>query len=386
MADGFVRTLMPLVEPIIELRKAEDKGQILTMPAEHVPVMRVEIPFGPGFERFFADVQSSGIYSNFGPQVRAYEAEFAQLIGADPECIVSASNATFGIQGAMLALDLPYWTLQAWTFSATAHAARGASVDFVFGDVEVGSWVLDPESVREGSGAVLTAPFGASVAVDKRWNHVGGLVVDAAASVGSPPVIDADFSSDWAVVYSLHATKILGIGEGGMVVFSSGQLAKRFRDWSNFGFSGSRSAQGTGTNAKMAELLAAFGRFRLTGADQELEEWRLVRSAAHRIGEIHGFNPVFSSETLVSPYWIAEFDSAVHKERVAKALESEGIDTRDWWSDGCHQMPAFRDIASVSPLVVTDDFAARTIGLPFFRGMTQTMLQRVSTSIGAALS
>ncbi len=377
---------MPLVEPIIAGRKAEDKGLLLTKASEPVPVMKVEIPFGEGFERLLADIRSSGIYSNFGPQVRAFEAEFAQLVGADPECIVSASNATVGLQGAMLVLDLPKWTIQAWTFSATAHAARGASVELAFGDVELDSWVLDPESVSEGSGAVLTAPFGASVAVDKKWNHVGGLVVDAAASVGSPPVIDWDFSPDWAVVYSLHATKILGIGEGGMVLFSSGQLAKKFRDWSNFGFSGSRTAQGTGTNAKMAELLAAFGRFRLTRAGQELEEWQSVRSTAHKIGEIHGFNPVFSSESLVSPYWIAEFESMLQKKQVVNALTLDGIDTRDWWSDGCHQMPAFREIVSVSPLLVTDDLAARTIGLPFFRGMSPTMFERVSTSIGAALA
>jgi len=356
------------------------------MSSEHIPVMKVEIPFGPGFEIKLVEIRSSGVYSNFGPQVRAYEAEFAHLIGADPDCIVSASNATFGIQGAMLALDLDDWTVQAWSFAATAHAAQGASVNFVFGDVELKSWVLDPLSVRGGAGAVLTAPFGASVTVDKRWNHVGGLVVDAAASVGSPPMIGSDFLKDWAVVYSLHATKILGIGEGGMVLFSNRGLAKKFRDWSNFGFSGSRSAQASGTNAKMAELLGAFGRFRLTSADQEIEEWRLVRSAAHEIGEIHGFNPAFSSASLVSPYWIAEFKSVLQKKRVEDALKLDSIDTRNWWSDGCHQMPAFREIESASPLVVTDDLATRTVGLPFFKGMTRTMFERISKVIGRALA
>lgn len=355
------------------------------MSADRLPVMRVELPFWAELEHLVTSIQSAGVYSNFGPQVRAYEAEFAALVGCKPDCVVSAVNATLGIQGALSVMDLPQWILQGWTFAATAHAAKSATSRLVFGDVESTTWLLDPKNVWKGAGALLTAPFGSPIRIDDRWNHAGGIVIDAAASVGSPPEVDSSFSGNWAIVYSLHATKILGIGEGGMVVFSDSDLASRFRDWTNFGFSGARIAQGPGTNAKMPELLAAVGRVRLSHADEEFEEWRYVRRFAHATGETHDINPFFSIESLVSPYWITEFKTEWEKRRVEEALWSENIETRNWWSDGCHRMPAFRGVDSVSPLVVSDDVASRTLGLPFFRGMTPKMVERISQVIGAAL-
>ena len=238
-----------------------------------LPVMKVDLGLGPDLMEFIGEIQASGVYGNFGPQVNLMESEFSEMVGVPSSRLVSVSNATVGLQGAMAITECSEWVIPSWTFSATAHAAVTQKARIHFGDVQESTWVLDPTQVREGEGAVVTAPFGAQISIGAEWNHVSELVVDAAASIGAFPDISPDFHRPWAVVVSLHATKVLGIGEGGFVVFSSEQSAERFRQWTNFGFLGSRNAQFPASNGKLSELAAAVARLRLGRWSFEKESW-----------------------------------------------------------------------------------------------------------------
>jgi dTDP-4-amino-4,6-dideoxygalactose transaminase len=46
-------------------------------------------------------------------------------------------------------------------------------------------------------------------------------------------------------------------------------------------------------------------------------------------------------------------------------LRASGIDTRRWWSEGCHLAPAFLDCPR-SDLRVTKELASSSLGIPFF--------------------
>ena len=345
-----------------------------------LPVMKVDLGLGEGILPFIEEIQSSGIYGNFGPQVMQLEAEYAELLGLPKSRLVSASNATIGLQGALAVFEMDSWVVPSWSFAATAHAARLQDSELYFGDVLRESWVLDPNEVRSGEGAVVTAPFGAQIAIGAEWNHVGGLVIDAAAAIGAFPEVGESFCKPWAIVVSLHATKVLGIGEGGFVVFSSDELAQKFRQWTNFGFSGNREAPYPSTNGKLSEVSAAIGRFRLSGWTKEKSDWLEARRSAHGVGSELEINVGFSRGDWVSPYWVVDFSQEEHCRFAEKELHEAGIEFRSWWSSGCHRMPAFVGIPSRGSLEVTEEIAAKSLGLPFFRGINADQVEQVSLS------
>lgn len=367
------------------MKNPEDKFESLGADAESIPVFKVDLSLGEDLLPLLHEINKSGVYSNFGPQVQKMEQEFSHFLDLPPDQVVSVGNATLGIQGALVALDQQIWTLPSWTFAATAHAGLMSADSLLFGDIARTSWALNPIQVTEGTGAVVTAPFGAQITIGDEWNHVGALVIDAAASVASFPTFLPEFQRPWAIAVSLHATKILGIGEGGFVAFSSAELARDFRQWTNFGFLGNRKASFPSTNAKMSEVSAAIARVRLAGWSVERDSWLLSRSLAHQAAEELKINPPFAASSLLSPYWIVEFDSHHKKLAAMESLDESHIGYRDWWSEGCHKMPAFDSVSLVGSMEVTDDIASRSLGLPFFRGITEAQVLRVQTAIERAI-
>ena len=92
----------------------------------------------------------------------------------------------------------------------------------------------------------------------KIWTSPGKYpsIIDGAASLGSIETLK-NLPETSNLVFSLHATKYLGSGEGGLVVTGTKEIADELRSWSNFGFQGSRQSMTQGTNAKMSEIQAA---------------------------------------------------------------------------------------------------------------------------------
>ncbi|MDA7715950.1 DegT/DnrJ/EryC1/StrS family aminotransferase [Pontimonas sp.] len=343
--------------------------------------MSPKFDLGPGFSPYLAEIEKSGIYSNFGPQVKAFTREISELLGEDEDRVVTASNATAAIIGSLANFESSDWLLPSWTFSASVHGAVGASKKVTFGDVDLSTNVLVPSALRSGECALVTAPFGAQLEVGEEWNGAENLVVDAAAAIGAPPKINRGFRGRWATVYSLQATKLLGIGEGAVVVFSDPELAKKFKTWTNFGFTGTRVSVTAGTNAKMSELHAAVGRYRLAQWATERDSWLRAREIVDRISTDLSINVAYSDPDWVSPYWIVQFDSPSRKTRVADALRTAEIESRDWWSAGCHPMPAFKGIQSVGNLTNTDYLASTTLGLPFFRDLGRSAAEKIAEII-----
>ncbi len=79
------------------------------------------------------------------------------------------------------------------------------------------------------------------------------VVIDAAA------MFDTIRAGSIPAVVSLHATKALGVGEGGFVVSDRPQLVQEIQKRSNFGFWGSREATVRSGNGKLSEYAAAVG-------------------------------------------------------------------------------------------------------------------------------
>src|SRR5262249_37316945 len=138
--------------------------------------------------------------------------------------------------------------MPAWTFVATPHAAVMAGLVPYFIDVDPQTWSLDPAAIREQI-ARAPAPVGAGILVAPLGHPVDIAAWDAfRTETGRAVVIDAaaGFSAltpgGTPAVVSLHATKVLGVGEGGFVVSTDPELVRAVRIKSNFGLDPNRQA------------------------------------------------------------------------------------------------------------------------------------------------
>jgi dTDP-4-amino-4,6-dideoxygalactose transaminase len=65
---------------------------------------------------------------------------------------------------------------------------------------------------------------------------------------------------------------------------------------------------------------------------------------------------------------------------VAQALAASGIDTRRWWGDGAHAHPATAAYPR-SRLPVSEALARTAIGVPFYRDLAISDVQRIADAI-----
>jgi len=207
-----------------------------------------------------------------------------------------------------------------------------------------------------------------------------GVVLDAAAA------FDGVDEAPFPTIVSLHATKILGVGEGGFVATQDQALAAMIRRRSNFGFQGSREAQVLATNAKLSEYAAALG---LAGLDL----WPTTRMRYMRAAQRLRIALIDAPEVVFQPGWGDRWISNTcvvglptgRADEIQAALATAGIETRRWWGQGCHRAAAFAGAAQTA-LPVTDILSRSTIGLPFALDITDEAITRIAAALVQALS
>jgi dTDP-4-amino-4,6-dideoxygalactose transaminase len=354
-----------------------------------VAVMRPKLPGAATVVPYLERIDATRTYSNFGPLNTALEQRLSALYGVGEGCLTAVSNATVGLAVALAAMGCKPGSLcamPAWTFIASAHAAMMAGMIPYFVDVDQATWSLDPAAVEKAIakapgevGAVMpVAPFGRpqDMAAWEAFKARTGIavVIDAAAG------FDAVTPSAIPVVVSLHATKALGIGEGGFVVCTDTALIREIRSRSNFGFDSSRRAQMPATNGKLSEYHAAVGLAALDEWDSARAEWM---TAADRYRQALSTNamrlqPGFGDQWVGSAC-VLEL-ARPEARRLEQAMAASGIETRRWWGDGAHRHPVTADLA-IDPLPVTELLVEGTLAVPFYRDLTQEIVDKVASAL-----
>jgi hypothetical protein len=240
------------------------RGIPLVNVASRIPLLVAQLPDTDALLPYLRQIDANRWYTNFGPLVTQLEQRFAASLAATPEApkAISAASGTAGLELVLGALELPTGAnvlLPALTFVATATAVIRSGYRPLIGDVDASSWLLTPETAREYAArhrvdAVMpVATFGNPQDVEAWDAFVADtgipVVIDAAGAYGNQRV-----GRRCHVVFSLHATKALAAGEGGMVVSYDHALAARVRRLSNFGIDLERGSQVfvAGENGKLS--------------------------------------------------------------------------------------------------------------------------------------
>ncbi|MES2985154.1 MAG: aminotransferase class I/II-fold pyridoxal phosphate-dependent enzyme [Pseudomonadota bacterium] len=365
---------------------------------ETVDLLRPLLPEAAAIMPYLERIDAARWYSNFGPLEQELRGRLAEHFGLTAESAITASSATAGLISVLRALNVPKDTLclvPSWTFVATPASAIAAELTPYFIDVDDSTWALEPEAVKKHLqtidgiiGAVLVvAPFGKVVDV-AAWDKFTAetsipVVIDAAS--GFDGFRSAKFGKT-PVVFSLHATKIIGAGEGALIISKDTALLRHVHEQTNFGYY-TRRISTAGINSKMSEYTAAVALAALDAWPRRRNEWLATRNYCIEVlgpvAEKHGLVLWFSRDSVSSTCNIRLPDTTA--DRVISQLQVRGIKARQWWDKGCHVQPAYAKYPRAE-LPVTNNLGASVVSLPFYVDIPKHHLAYVARTLADILA
>lgn len=356
---------------------------------KQIPFLKPNLVKKDAYCQYLDELDNSRLYSNFGPLNTRFEARLLHEYFAGDGAITTVNNATIGLMLAIAESRRPnakYALMPSFTFAATPLAAMWCGLEPYFIDVGADDWCMDEillqEAIQElGERVAVVVPyatFGTSFNLDyysDLQKEGVPVVVDAAASFGTTDE-HGQFGKGFAgaVVFSFHATKSFGIGEGGAVYSGSHDRIARIRQAANFGFSDKRETCIEGLNAKLPEISAAVALATLDVFPQKID----ARQEIYReyVGQFkqwglfeQGWEVQKTSGRVPFQFFAALCPKGRPNKDVISRLQREQIECRHYFSPACHQQSHFSAFP-YKTLSVTEAISQRVLSLPLWEEMT----------------
>jgi dTDP-4-amino-4,6-dideoxygalactose transaminase len=369
----------------------------------HIPLIRPNPPKLSALTEDLAAIESSGIFSNYGPvNARLEDRVVAHTFAGRGGC-VTVANATLGL---MLAIKQAvgwqprgrYALMPSFTFAATAHAALWCGLTPLLCDIDPETWLPDAEAEqalvqRYGNEIAVVVPvatFGNCLDLERyhRLSDATGIpvVIDAAASLGSLNADGAAFGSGsrHPVVFSMHATKTFATAEAGLVYCTDLELIAALRTMGNFGFGAPRSATMPGLNTKLSEVGALLGLTKLRDADSIAQHREAMRELYRRL------LPEYTFQRMTGRRTAHQFVSVLVPEaeagrvaEVAAELSRQGIGTGRYFVPHLAEQPYFQQTCVAADLTATAAISRRVIALPMSDFLTADDVRHVCDAFRA---
>ena len=305
-----------------------------------------------------AEAASRAIMSGWvtqGPEVQAFEAEFAEFVGSKHACAVS--NCTVALQLALLVVGVEPGSeviTVSHSFIATANSIRHCGALPVFVDIEADSLNIDAARIEQAithkTKAILCVhqvgqpcDLTAILAVASRHNLP--VIEDAACAIGSEIL----WQGRWEKIgrphgdvacFSFHPRKLLSTGDGGMLTTNRSDFDQRLRLLRQHGMSVSDLARHNasaivfetydevGFNFRMTDIQAAIGREQLRKVPIMVERRRaLVAEYRHRLAEFNLPMERSGARSNWQSFWL-RVRNGQEQRQLMQALAEVGIATR----------------------------------------------------------
>jgi dTDP-4-amino-4,6-dideoxygalactose transaminase len=332
-------------------------------------------------------VMRSGMLAQ-GPEVKAFEIEFAEHFGLGRAC-VAVNSGTSGLHLGLLSCGVGAGDeviVPSFTFAATANSVALTGATPVFADISADSFCLDPASVEASItdrtvGIMPVHLYGhpADMPALQAIADKHGLQVfeDAAqahgASLDGTPV--GSFGS--FAMFSLYPTKNMTSGEGGMVSVATPEIERLMRLYRNQGMERQYENEVVGFNARMTDIHAAIGRVQLTKVDA----WTAKRqeNAAFLSANLEGVTPPPVAPGAVHVYHQYTIRVPQDRDGLAKALREEHqVGSGMFYPIPNHELAPFQvDIE----LPETARAAAECLSLPVHPSLSQGDLDRIVAAV-----
>lgn len=352
-----------------------------------------------------------------GPEVAAFEKEFAAAVGA--EHAVAVSNCTVALELCLRALGVgpgDEVVTVSHSFVATANAIVTVGATPVFCDVEEDTYGMDPIALRRAIGertkAILPVhqigmPCDLAGIHAVAQEHGLPIVEDAACAIGS----EIELYGKWerigkpvghAACFSFHPRKIVTTGDGGMITTRDPDLAKRFRLLRQHAMSVPDTLRHHSDrvvfeeytepafNHRMTDLQASVGRAQLRRLDEIVKERRRL---ADRYAAALSDHPVLAPpkeragrRSNWQSYAIRIRDAVKRPQvEILQELVDKGIACKRGIMNS-HQEPAYQGKNNWrkppgETLAVSELLRDRTILVPLFHGMKESEQDEVIAAL-----
>jgi dTDP-4-amino-4,6-dideoxygalactose transaminase len=342
-----------------------------------------------------------------GPQVAAFEREFAAYVGAPCACAVS--SCTTALHLALHALGVGAGdevVTVSHSFIATANAVRYCGATPVFVDIDPRTYNMDPSlleaAITARTKAILPVhqiglPCDLGVVLEVARRHGLPVVEDAACAIGSEIHIGGSWERigkphGTVACFSFHPRKVITTGDGGMLTTRDPELAHKLRLLRQHAMSVPDTIRHAATsvvfedypevgfNYRMTDIQAAVGRVQLRRLPELLERRRrLARRYDEALGHIAGLEPPFVPSDVRPNYQSYAVrvtpEYPLGRDELMASLLGRGISTRRGIMNA-HQEAAYRDTRAAA-LAQSEGARNGVILLPLFPSMTQAELSAV---------
>jgi dTDP-4-amino-4,6-dideoxygalactose transaminase len=362
------------------------------MPDTRVPdddISRWHAAIAPELRAAFEDVLAGPRFT-LGPNLRAFETEFAAYCG---------SHASIGISSGTAALHLALLALGVGpgdevitvpnTYIATVFAITYTGALPVLVDVDPVTLNMEPDALRpaltERTKAILPVHmYGQCADVDAIRKAAPGIAVleDAAHAHGATLGERPAGSLGELAAFSFYPTKVLGaLGDGGAITASTPELEAKVRQLRYMGQKVKFDHAILGYQERLDEMQAAFLRVKLRYLDEQVAGRRRV---AARYAEMLGATPMTLPPDDVTGRHSYYMYTVLAPERddLAAHLNKREIDNMVIYPRLVTQAGAYASLPWRSePIPVAESLPDRLLSLPMFAELTDEEIDRVGAAI-----
>ena len=364
-----------------------------------LPLIQVNPPDPLVFNEIIKQAYLNGVFSNAAQLQTECSKLLSRHVSLKFDGYLASSN-TSGLIACLLALNVRgrHVVLSNFTFAATLHAVILAGGKPVLCDIDSRTLEMDKNSLSE---ILNSDAFDIAAVMPTRvfgFINDQSALIEKCSSLNIPVVTDAAASfpaneNSWEFkaqstyeVFSLHATKVFGIGEGGFVVGMSDSIAS-MKERANFGLDSNGSLSYVdGINAKADEFTAAraLARFSEYGVDVTLRQ-EFVNIYKRCFEDDARVQTIMDPGQTIYSYFPVIFSSEDDLQDFQQALKPYLLTRRYYYPTIQSGYKGDVEIKAGNSLEISESIARRILCLPVYVSFEKDLDIKLEELIRAAL-
>jgi perosamine synthetase len=359
------------------------------------------------------DAFRSGWISSAGRYVEEFEKGWARYCGQSHG--IAVANGTVALQVAVDALRLgpgdevimPSYTIISCALAVVRAGAKPVLVDCSPRTYNMAVDQIAAKITPRTRAIMVVHMFGHPVDMDpvlRLADQHGLYIIEDAAEVHGARYLsgrDGD-APHWRTcggmghisTFSFFANKLITTGEGGMVLTSDEQLAKRCRDLRNLCFLPERRFlhRELGHQVRLTNMQAAVGVNQVKRIETIVERKRAIAAEyTARLGDLPMLQLPIEESWARSVYWVYSLllaeDHPLDAVAFADALKERGVETRPFFL-GMHEQPVFHEMSLFvgESYPVTERIARKGLYVPSGLAITAEQMSLVCAAVRDVLA
>lgn len=336
-----------------------------------------------------------------GPQVKEFEAQFAQYLG-DNQQVISCNSGTDALHLALRALRIGAGDeviTVPFTFIATTEAIGIVGATPVFVDVDINTYNIDPNlieaKISDRTKAIIPVhlygrPCNMTAIMEIARKYNLKVIEDCAQATGATWAGKKVGTIGDVGCFSFFPTKNLGcFGDGGAIATTDPEVAERVEHLRRHGGKIKYQHEELGLNSRLDTIQATVLLVKLPYIDK----WNAARAAIasfylEQLADLSGIILPRQEQGAI-PVW-NQFTIRVlngGRDSLQKNLKEKGIGTMVYYPIPLHLQQVHANLGySTGTLPVSEQLSHEVLSLPMFPELTASAQQVVTESVHQALA